>query len=57
MSARIRYTDELLGKVRVIQDFLPSPAEMAFQHQPSAKFLPVKRPRRVGRKQRPPREE
>jgi predicted DNA binding CopG/RHH family protein len=33
MSARIKYTDESLGKVRVIADFLPSPAELAFREE------------------------
>ena len=31
MSAKIKYTDELLGVVRAIPDFLPSPAELAFR--------------------------
>ncbi len=30
MSAKIKYTDETLGKVQAIADFLPSPAELAF---------------------------
>jgi hypothetical protein len=30
MSAKIKYTDEPLGKVHVVPDFLPSPAELAF---------------------------
>ena len=33
MSARIKYTDEPLGKVRVVPDFLPSPAELAFREE------------------------
>jgi len=33
MSAKIRYTDEPLGKIQVIPDFLPSPAELAFQEE------------------------
>jgi len=36
MSAKIKYTDEPLGKIQVIPDFLPSPADIvspfAFQH-------------------------
>jgi predicted DNA binding CopG/RHH family protein len=31
MSAKIKYTDEPLGKVEVIADMLPSPAELAFK--------------------------
>jgi len=31
MSAKIKYTDEPLGKIQVIPDFLPSPAELAFR--------------------------
>ncbi len=33
MSAKIKYTDEPLGKVRVVQDFLPSPAELSFREE------------------------
>ena len=31
MNAKTRYTDEPLGRVRVVSDFLPSPAELAFR--------------------------
>ena len=31
MSAKIKYTDEELGDLRVIADFLPSPEELAFK--------------------------
>jgi len=30
MSAKIKYTDEPLGDVKVISDFLPAPGELAF---------------------------
>lgn len=33
MSAKIKYTDEPLGEIRVIQDFLPSPTELAFREE------------------------
>ncbi len=33
MSAKIKYTNEPLGKVKVIPDFLPSPAELAFTEE------------------------
>ena len=33
MSARIKYTDEPLGDVEVIADFLPSPSELAFREE------------------------
>jgi len=33
MSAKIRYTDELLGDLRVIPDFLPSLHELAFREE------------------------
>ena len=33
MSAKIKYTNEPLGKVRVVADFLPSPAELAFNEE------------------------
>ncbi len=31
MSAKTKYTDELIGKVKVIPDFLPAPEELAFK--------------------------
>ena len=31
MSAKIKYTDEPLGKVEVIADMLPGPEELAFK--------------------------
>ena len=31
MSAKIKYTDEELGDLKVIHDFLPSPKELAFK--------------------------
>ncbi|GMQ87422.1 MAG: hypothetical protein BMS9Abin08_0625 [Gammaproteobacteria bacterium] len=31
MNAKIKYTDEELGELKVIQDFLPSPEELAFK--------------------------
>ncbi len=31
MSAKIRYTDEPLGKLKVVPDFLPSPGELVFR--------------------------
>ena len=33
MSAKIKYTDEPLGDIRVIPDFLPSPSELAFKEE------------------------
>lgn len=33
MSAKIKYTDEPLGKVQMVPDFLPSPAELAFREE------------------------
>ncbi len=33
MKKRIKYTDEPLGKVRVIPDFLPPPEELALKEQ------------------------
>jgi uncharacterized DUF497 family protein/predicted DNA binding CopG/RHH family protein len=33
MSAKIKYTNEPLGDVKVITDFLPSPAELAFNEE------------------------
>jgi len=31
MNTKIKYTDELLGKVEVVADMLPSPKELAFK--------------------------
>ena len=33
MSAKIKYTNEPLGDVQVVSDFLPSPAELAFREE------------------------
>lgn len=33
MKKRIKYTDEPLGKMRVIKDFLPPPEELAFREE------------------------
>lgn len=33
MTEKIRYTDEPMGKVEVITDFLPSPSELAFREE------------------------
>ena len=33
MSAKIKYTDEPLGGIRVVPDFLPSPSELAFREE------------------------
>lgn len=34
MRRKIRYTDEPVGKLRVIKDFLPSPEKLAFKEEP-----------------------
>ena len=33
MSERIRYTNEPMGKVEVVRDFLPSPAELVLRDE------------------------
>ena len=33
MSAKIKYTDEPLGKTQLVADFLPSPSELAFREE------------------------
>jgi hypothetical protein len=33
MSSKTRYTNEPIGKIDLIADFLPSPAELAFREQ------------------------
>ena len=33
MKKKIKYTDEPLGDVRIVDDFLPSPVELAFNEE------------------------
>ena len=33
MKEKIKYTDEPMGKVKVISDFLPTPAELALKNE------------------------
>jgi predicted DNA binding CopG/RHH family protein len=33
MKKKIKYTDEPMGKVKVIKDFLPSPEELALKEE------------------------
>lgn len=33
MKKKIKYTDEPLGKLRVVRDFLPPPEELAFKEE------------------------
>ena len=33
MNAKIKYTDEALGKVEVVADVLPSPEQLAFKEE------------------------
>lgn len=33
MSTKIKYTDEPLGEIKIIPDFLPSPEELAFREE------------------------
>jgi len=33
MKKKIRYTDEYLGDLRIVDDFLPSPDELAFNEE------------------------
>ena len=33
MNTKIKYTDEPLGEINIIRDFLPSPAEPAFSEE------------------------
>ncbi len=33
MKKKIKYSDEPMGKVKVIEDFLPSPDELAFREE------------------------
>ena len=33
MSKRIRYTEGPIGEVKVVRDFLPPPAELAFKEE------------------------
>jgi hypothetical protein len=33
MNAKIKYTDEPLGEIKIVPDFLPSPSELAFREE------------------------
>ena len=33
MSTKTKYTDEPLGEIRIVSDFLPSPSELAFREE------------------------
>jgi len=33
MKEKINYSDESMGKVKVVRDFLPSPGELAFREE------------------------
>lgn len=33
MNGKIKYTDEPLGEVKVVQDFLPPPEQLAFREE------------------------
>jgi len=33
MSAKIRYTDEPLGRLKVVRDFLPRPEDLVFREE------------------------
>ena len=33
MSGKIKYSNEPLGKVQIVSDFLPSPAELAYREE------------------------
>jgi len=33
MSSKIKYTDEPLGEIKIVPDFLPSPEELAFREE------------------------
>jgi hypothetical protein len=33
MISKIKYTDEPLGEIKIVPDFLPSPAELAFREE------------------------
>lgn len=33
MSAKIKYTDEPIGKIKIVPDFLPTPEELAFREE------------------------
>lgn len=33
MNVKIKYSDEPLGNIEVVEDFLPSPGELAFKDE------------------------
>ena len=34
MKRKIKYSDESIGKLRIVKDFLPPPEELAFREEP-----------------------
>ncbi len=38
MSGKIKYTNEPIGKIEIVPDFLPSPAELAYRPEESVKI-------------------
>jgi len=53
MNAQIQSTNEPLGDVRVIADFLPSPAELAFHEEGVKVTLALSKKRRVFKSEAP----
>ncbi len=43
MSRRIRYTNEPIGEVRVVRDFLPPPDQLVFREEPIKVTLALSR--------------
>jgi len=43
MNKRIRYTNEPLGEVRVVRDFLPPPDQLVFREEPIKVTLALSR--------------
>jgi len=33
MNTKIKYTDEPIGEIKIVKDFLPSPSELAFREE------------------------
>lgn len=44
MKSKIKYTDELMGKLKIINDFLPQPEQLILRENNNKKKVALKKP-------------
>jgi predicted DNA binding CopG/RHH family protein len=59
MKRKIRYTDEPMGKIRVVKNFLPSPDKLIFKEEPVKVTMVLSKPsvqffKKIAREQHAP---